>query len=115
MLKLDPQEISKLPHSQLLRVREDVDEAIKVAKAREIQELRVKFSTEAKKRGFDSVDFLHMKSGPKGKYWGKHGSKMTPKYANPEDKSQTWTGQGRKPNWLVAKLDKGAKIDEFRL
>ena len=40
-------------------------------------------------------------------------SKSAAKYANPDDRSQTWTGRGRKPNWLVARLKKGARIEDF--
>lgn len=35
------------------------------------------------------------------------------KFVNPDNKSETWTGRGRKPNWLVAKLGKGAKLQDF--
>lgn len=45
---------------------------------------------------------------------GKRGrGKSAAKYANPDDRSQTWTGRGRKPNWLVAKLKRGAKMTDF--
>lgn len=43
---------------------------------------------------------------------GKRGAASI-KYRNPKDTSQTWTGRGRKPNWLVGALKKGAKIDSF--
>lgn len=46
---------------------------------------------------------------------GRGRSKSAAKYANPENKSETWTGRGRKPNWLVARLKKGAKIEDFAL
>jgi DNA-binding protein H-NS len=46
---------------------------------------------------------------------GKGRGKSAAKYANPEDRSQTWTGRGRKPNWLVARLKKGAKVDDFSI
>ncbi len=46
---------------------------------------------------------------------GKGRGKSVAKYANPDDRSQTWTGRGRKPNWLVARLKKGAKVDDFSL
>ena len=42
-------------------------------------------------------------------------SKSAAKYTNPDDHSQTWTGRGRKPNWLVARLKKGAKIEDFTI
>ena len=37
------------------------------------------------------------------------------KFRNPKDASQTWTGRGRKPNWLVEALKKGAKMDTFAI
>jgi DNA-binding protein H-NS len=46
---------------------------------------------------------------------GRKRSKSFAKYANPEDRSQTWTGRGRKPNWLVARLKKGAKMEDFAI
>ena len=44
--------------------------------------------------------------------FGKRGSKGSgvAKYRNPKDASQTWTGRGRKPNWLVDAVKKGAKM-----
>jgi len=38
-----------------------------------------------------------------------------PKYANPENPSHTWIGRGRRPRWLVAKMRKGAKLQQFAL
>jgi len=46
---------------------------------------------------------------------GRKGTKSVAKYANPDDRSQTWTGRGRKPNWLVARLKKGAKVEDFAI
>jgi len=41
------------------------------------------------------------------------GSTKAAKFVNPDNKAETWTGRGRKPNWLVAKLGKGAKLQDF--
>jgi DNA-binding protein H-NS len=35
------------------------------------------------------------------------------KYRNPRDLSQTWTGRGRKSNWLVEAVKKGAKLESL--
>jgi DNA-binding protein H-NS len=43
------------------------------------------------------------------------GGKVAIKYMNPENKSETWTGRGRQPRWLAAKLAKGAKLADFTL
>ena len=37
------------------------------------------------------------------------------KYANPDDHSQTWTGRGRRPFWLLARLKKGASLEDFAI
>lgn len=47
--------------------------------------------------------------------FGRRRSKSSPKYANPDDRTQTWTGRGRQPNWLVARLKKGAKVEDFAI
>ena len=36
-----------------------------------------------------------------------------PKYANPADKNETWTGRGRKPRWVDAALKSGKSLDDL--
>lgn len=38
---------------------------------------------------------------------------VEPRYRNPNNPEQTWTGRGKQPRWLVAELDKGAKLESF--
>lgn len=49
-----------------------------------------------------------------GRPRGSAGNKAA-KYANPDNTRETWTGRGRKPNWLVAKLAKGASLQDFAI
>jgi DNA-binding protein H-NS len=35
------------------------------------------------------------------------------KYRNPVDPSQTWTGKGRKPAWLIEALTSGKTLEDF--
>jgi DNA-binding protein H-NS len=39
----------------------------------------------------------------------------TPKYRNPANPSDTWTGRGRMPLWMKALTDKGAKREKFSI
>lgn len=39
--------------------------------------------------------------------------KIAPKYRNPSNPQETWTGRGRAPRWLQAQLDKGRKREKF--
>jgi hypothetical protein len=36
-----------------------------------------------------------------------------PRYANPDNPSETWTGRGKQPAWLQAKIAAGANISDF--
>lgn len=38
-----------------------------------------------------------------------------PRYRNPSSPDQTWTGRGKPPEWLQAKLDAGAQLGDYRI
>lgn len=39
--------------------------------------------------------------------------KVPPKYRNPANKAETWTGRGKQPRWLAAQVKKGKKVEDF--
>jgi DNA-binding protein H-NS len=39
--------------------------------------------------------------------------RVFPKYRNPNESSETWSGRGKKPRWLTAALKAGHSIEEF--
>jgi DNA-binding protein H-NS len=39
--------------------------------------------------------------------------RVFPKYRNPKEPSETWSGRGKQPRWLKAALSAGHKIEEF--
>lgn len=39
--------------------------------------------------------------------------KVLPKYSNPSEPGETWSGRGRQPRWLVAALQSGHKLEDF--
>jgi DNA-binding protein H-NS len=41
--------------------------------------------------------------------------KVLPKYCNPLAPSETWSGRGKRPRWLVAALETGHRLDEFEI
>lgn len=38
---------------------------------------------------------------------------VEPRYRNKNNSAETWTGRGKQPRWLVAELEKGAKLEDF--
>jgi DNA-binding protein H-NS len=39
--------------------------------------------------------------------------KVVAKYRNPKNPSETWTGRGKQPRWLVAEMRSGKKRTDF--
>lgn len=42
-------------------------------------------------------------------------SSFAPKYANPDDSTQTWTGKGRQPNWFKAAISSGKSAKDLEI
>ena len=41
--------------------------------------------------------------------------KVLPRYRNPNDPSETWSGRGKTPRWLAELIAAGRQLDEFRI
>ncbi len=39
--------------------------------------------------------------------------KVVPKYRNPANPSETWSGRGKQPRWLVAQIKSGKSLEGF--
>ena len=102
-----PISVDKLSLKDLMELDLKVQKAIVTAKERERVALKLKIEKLASESGFAVNElFGSGRGGPKGRT-------VAPKYANPDNAGETWTGRGRKPNWLVAKLGKGGSIEKF--
>lgn len=50
------------------------------------------------------------KPGPKA---GRKLGKVPPKYRNPANAKETWTGRGKQPRWLAELTAAGKKVEDF--
>jgi DNA-binding protein H-NS len=100
--------VDKMSLKELVSLDGKIQSAIAEARNRERSEVKKKLTALAETSGFSLSELFGSLIGPK-KPVG------IAKYANPEDKSSTWTGRGRKPTWLVIRLKKGAKLSDFEI
>ncbi len=105
--------IDKLSLKELVDLEAKVQKAIAAARDRDRVELKKKMAELAETHGFSVGELFGNVRGARGAAKGK--SVGVAKFANPENKSDTWTGRGRKPNWLVDRLKKGAKLSDFAI
>ena len=99
--------IEKLSYVELINLQERVEEAIAAKRSEDAQATKEALRAMAEKAGFDIKELFGKRGSPKGS--------GAAKYRNPKDISQTWTGRGRKPNWLVDAVKKGSKLDSFKI
>ena len=97
--------VDKLSLRELRDLEGKVQRAIASARERERNELRQRIESLIEDAGLSVSEVLGSRSTK--------GRSVPVKYVNPENRTETWTGRGRKPRWLAAKLDKGAKLEDF--
>ena len=100
--------VDKLSLKELVSLEGKIQSAITEARTRQRADLKKKMADLAETHGFSVSELFGSARGGK-KPVG------VAKYANPEDKSDTWTGRGRKPYWLVGRLKKGAQLGDFEI
>ncbi len=98
--------VDKLSLKDLLDLEGKVRKAIAAARDRERSEAKMELQALAERRGFSVNELFGGSRGTKG-------TKVAVKYRNKDNPSDTWTGRGRQPKWLVALLKKGHKLQDF--
>ncbi len=100
--------IEKMTTPQLQDHLAEIEQLIAQRSRDAKQELVARLKEEAAEAGFDITELF---GGVKSK--GSK-SKAAPKYRCPKT-GQTWSGRGRKSNWIVAYEEEGHDIEEFAI
>lgn len=104
-------DVNKMSKDELQKLIKDAEKALKTLETRRLAEAKKAAENAAKEYGF-SLDEL-LGTAPKGKT--AKATKNPPKYRNPEDPNMTWTGKGRKPNWVNDALAAGKSLDDLSI
>lgn len=98
------QKIKDLTVAELNELKDSIEEVIEKRKREEVAELRRQIDSLLGNSGITLEDIQNAKAPSKT---------VRPKYRNPEDSTQTWTGRGRRPTWLDQKINAGSKLEDF--
>ncbi|QRZ13107.1 H-NS histone family protein [Paracoccus methylovorus] len=99
-------ELDAMSLRELRDLRNKLDRAISTFEDRRKREALAAAESAAREYGFNLTDLTVSKQAR---------GKVAPKYANPADPSQTWTGRGRKPRWVQEALDSGKKLEAMEI
>lgn len=101
-------DLDNMSLKELRDLRTKVDRSISSFEERKRREALAALEEAAREHGFSLTELTGAKSG-------RRVGKVAPKYANPDDNSQTWTGRGRRPHWVQAALDSGKTLEDMAI
>lgn len=97
---LSDNELASLSLAELRALHNRVGRAIDNYEAERLRRARVELDQKARELGF-TLDEVVSAKAVRSRTAGKA------KYANPADRSQTWSGRGRQPRWFAEALASG--------
>ena len=100
-------DINALSLKELKDLNVQITKAIATFEDRKKREALAEVEETARRLGFSLSD-LTTSGAPVRKR-----ASAAPKYANPANRSETWTGRGRKPKWMDAALKAGKSPDDL--
>ena len=107
-------DLAAMPFEELWQLHEEITKILSdkiVAEKRALEDRLAKLNrVEIIRESGSSHPLLMADRAPRRKY-----PKVLPKYFNPQAPSETWSGRGKRPRWLVAALETGHRLDEFKI
>ncbi|WOH68011.1 H-NS histone family protein [Bradyrhizobium sp. BWA-3-5] len=110
---MDKLELEAMPLDDLWALHEELTALLSkriIAEKRQLEDRLTQLKRGAIAKASAAVEVKSAKAGRK-----RHYPKVLPKYRNPAVPSETWSGRGKQPRWLVSALKAGGRIEDFRI
>ncbi len=102
--------------SELKGLKYDIENEIKNRQHETLRKAREQILTIAQEAGVSLQALLAADEKTKtGAAKSSKRQKVKPRYRNPGNESQTWTGRGRQPKWMSEGLAGGKSLEDFRM
>jgi DNA-binding protein H-NS len=113
---MDKSELEAMPLDDLWSLHEQLTALLSkriIAEKRQLESRLVQLNRGRIAQASASVE---MKSSAAGHKPARRPYAMVfPKYQNPSQPSETWSGRGKQPRWLVSALKAGGRIEDFKI
>jgi DNA-binding protein H-NS len=101
-------DLNKMSLKELKDLQSQVNKAVSSFEDRRRKEALAEIEEVARAKGFTLSELT-------GGAMPRKRAPATAKYANPADKSDTWSGRGRKPRWVEAALKSGKTLADLSI
>lgn len=100
-------DLENMTPEELETLKKDVDKAMILAEKKKRAEALEAARATAKDHGYALEDLIEGAGNTK--------RKVAPKYKDPKDPTNLWTGRGRRPLWVQAALDEGKTLEDLAI
>ncbi len=107
-------DLSALTVEELNGVIAQAQQLIKAKRKTSIKQARAKIEQMAADLGITVAELL-ANNGEVKAVSTKEKKKVEPRYRNPANAEETWTGRGKQPRWLTAQLFAGKQLADFSI
>ena len=104
-------DLKSMTRRELEKLGGDVEKALDRLRKKDLKKVRAEMEKLAAAHGVSVEDVMGGAAKPKKA----PKAKSAPKYANPSDTSQTWTGKGRQPEWFKSAIAAGTSPDSMAI
>lgn len=101
--------IDHLSSKELAALIETASGKLSEKKEQERAEVKAELIALAKERGFTIAELFGTEKAKTPR------AKVEPKYRDPSNPENTWTGRGRKPKWVAEALESGESLEDFMI
>ena len=108
-------DLKNMTRKELEKLSADTEKALAKLRKLDLKKVRQEMEKLAAAHGVSVEDVLGGKAAPQTKAKKAPKAKSTPKFANPVDPSQTWTGKGRQPVWYKSAIEAGQSPDSMAI
>jgi DNA-binding protein H-NS len=102
-------DLNTMSLDDLLALRADIEKALRTFERRKKAEAIAAARARAKEFGFKLEELIDEASSKSRR------ATSAPKYRHPENPEVTWTGRGRRPDWIREALESGKSLDDFAI
>jgi len=111
-------DLKSMTKRELETLRSRIDKQLERMKNSDLKKAMEAAEAAAKQHGFSLSQLTA--AGPAKAAKSKKAKKpakaaAAPRYSNPDDPSITWTGHGRRPEWIKAGLAAGKSLEDFAI
>ena len=107
------EKLESLDIEELKDLRKTLDRAIASYQTRKRQEALSAVEQAAREHGFKLTELLGNGKAGRGRKSDAGSMESAAKYANPDNPEQTWSGRGRRPQWISEALESGRTLEDL--